>query len=160
MSPDFIPNRENCCVVRDAEVSDVPQILSLIQELARYHGDTPAVSEDIVRREGFGSLRWIWFLVAEAEGRLLGYAALLPVSQLEMGVRGMDMHHLCVTADARGSGTGTVLVEAACQKARALDCSYLMVGTHPDNQKAQAFYLARGFERRPSSPFRFIRKSL
>ncbi|WP_171238744.1 GNAT family N-acetyltransferase [Ruegeria sp. HKCCA5763] len=65
------------------------------------------------------------------------------------------MHHPFVERPHRGMGVGRRLIEGAIYKARALSCSYMMVGTHPDNSKAQAAYLACGFERRDAVHPRF-----
>ncbi len=128
----------------------------MIAELASHHGDTASASAEQLVRDAFGERPWIYVLVAELAGRICGYAALCGLIQLQFGARGLDMHHLFVEADLRGRGLGVALIKGATMKARALDCQYLSVGTHPDNLDAQAFYLAQGFERRPSYPPRFV----
>lgn len=95
-------------------------------------------------------------LVAEVKGGLAGYTALCGLTQLQAGTRSMDMHHLFVEERFRAQGVGKALVEGAKRKAEALQCRYLMVGTHPENRGAQAFYQAQGFERRNSHPPRFV----
>jgi len=67
----------------------------------------------------------------------------------------MDMHHLYVEPQFRSMGIGRQLIEGAKQKASALSCSYLTVGTHPDNSAAQAMYQACGFEQRHGTHPRF-----
>lgn len=102
-----------------------------------------------------GSCPWIHVLVAEADREVVGYAALCPLIQLQMGARGMDMHHLFVEEKCRGRGVGKMLIEASMRKARDLSCGYMMVGTHPDNTDAQSVYLACGFEPQHGSNPRF-----
>jgi len=127
----------------------------MVGMLASHHGDIPAVTTDDLSRDAFGLNPWIYVLVAEAGKELVGYAALCGLTRLQFGLRGMDMHHLFTEAAFRGRGVGQRLVEASKIKAISLSCSYLTVGTHPDNHRAQAFYAALGFERKDALPPRF-----
>lgn len=142
-------------VVRDACPADVPCILGLVSKLAEHHGDAMQLTADTLVQNAFAKPPWVHILVAEINGKVVGYAALCPLIQLHFGVRGLDMHHLFTDADHRGRGVGTGLVEACKTKARMLSCGYLSVGTHPENYAAQAFYEAIGFLRRDSHPPRF-----
>ena len=145
----------NAIVTRSAARSDVEQILSMVQALAHHHGDIPNVSTKSLERDIFGETPWIYALVAEVDGIAVGYAALCPMIKLEVGERGIDMHHLFVEAEFRGSGIGRRLINASMAKARELNCESMTVGTHPDNANAQAVYLACGFEQRHSLTPRF-----
>ncbi len=95
----------------------------------------------------FGSAPWIYALVAEQYGSLLGYALLCRVYRAQFGERGFDLRHLFVAEQARGAGLGKRLVKAALDEARLCRCAFLVVGTHPDNAAAQQFYESLGFER-------------
>ncbi|UIJ32725.1 GNAT family N-acetyltransferase [Cereibacter azotoformans] len=121
-------------------------------KLADHHGDTPTLTANDLIRDISGENPWLYVLVAEADGELVGYVARCRLIRLQFGLRGMDMHHLFTEAPFRGHGAGHSLVEASKIKARALSCSYMTVGTHPDNHKAQAFYEALGFERKDTHP--------
>jgi len=141
--------------IRDAEPADISRIISMIRALADHHGDVPDVSVSALERDMFGNPPWVYALVAELDGQVIGYAALCPLAQLQMGLRGIDMHHLFVEPTFRGTGIGRQLIEGSKQKARALSCRYMMVGTHPQNSDAQAIYLACGFEQRHGAHPRF-----
>lgn len=141
--------------IRDATPTDLPDLKRMVQALAEHHDDVPQVTLEILQRDIFGVVPWIYVIVAEAEGTAVGYAALCPLIKLQMGVRGIDMHHLFVESGFRGQGIGKQLIKSAMQKARELSCSQMSVGTHPDNLNAQAVYLACGFERRDSSHPKF-----
>lgn len=141
--------------VRAARPADTDRIVAMVEHLAAHHGDTSGLTAGTLRRDAFGDPPWLHLLVAEVQGRLAGFAALYGVAQLQFGTRGMELHHLFVEDGFRGLGLGLALVEASADKARALLCRSLSVGTHPDNLKAQAFYIALGFERRDSFPPRF-----
>ncbi|SDX50284.1 Ribosomal protein S18 acetylase RimI [Ruegeria halocynthiae] len=141
--------------IRDAVRADTPRILSMIEALARHHNDTPSASIETIERDMFGDIPWLYTLIASLAGNVVGYAALYPLAQLQSGTRGIDMHHLFVEQHFRGAGIGKQLIKASIDKARDLSCTYMMVGTHPENSKAQAVYLACGFERRDGIHPRF-----
>ncbi|MEM8653814.1 MAG: GNAT family N-acetyltransferase [Pseudomonadota bacterium] len=134
---------------------DVPQVIKMIAGLAACHDDQPDIDAERLARDALGPHPWATVLVADGGSQLLGYAALLPMAQLQFGVRGMDMHHLFVCRDARGNGVGTALVRACRSEAEAQNCAYMTVGTHPDNHKAGRFYERAGFLRRSGSGPRF-----
>lgn len=140
---------------RDAVKSDLPRLLSMVRALAEHHGDIPEVSPEALERDVFGEMPWVYVVVSEVEGEVVGYAALCPLTQMQAGVRGIDMHHLFVEKEFRGVGIGRQLIDASMLKARDLFCAYMMVGTHPDNTDAQAVYLACGFEERHGTHPRF-----
>lgn len=142
--------------VRDARASDVNEILRMVARLAAHHGDESALSAEVLARDVFCPSPWIYVLVAEAETGLIGYAALCGLTRLGLGQRGFDLHHLFTEEPHRGQGVGINLVDACIRKSKAFGCSYLVVGTHPDNLDAQAYYLSRGFKRRDAFPPRFI----
>lgn len=141
--------------VRCARPADAERIIPMVEKLAAYHGDMPELTTDVLIRDIFGVNPWIYVLVAEAREGLIGYAALCGLTRLHFGLRGIDMHHLFTEAAFRGRGVGRSLVAASKIKATALSCSYLTVGTNPDNHKAQAFYESLGFERKDAYPPRF-----
>ena len=141
--------------VRCARVADTERIISMVEKLAAHHDDTPALTADALIRDIIGVNPWIYVLVAEAQDELIGYAALCGLTRLHFGLRGMDIHHLFTEAAFRGRGVGRNLVAASKIKAIALSCSYLTVGTNPDNHKAQVFYESLGFERKDAHPPRF-----
>lgn len=140
---------------RGATEQDVPRLHAMICALAKHHGDNPELDLKALRRDIFAEIPWIYVLVAEVDNEVVGYAALCPLIQLQVGMRGIDMHHLFVEKGFRGAGVGKALVSASMAKARDLHCKYMMVGTHPDNTDAQAFYLAYGFEARHGNAPRF-----
>nr|WP_232013591.1 GNAT family N-acetyltransferase [Cereibacter sphaeroides] len=150
-----LPLKTDFGTVRCAHPADSGRIIQMVGMLASHHGDTAAVTTDDLSRDVFGVNPWIYVLVAEAGKELVGYAALCGLTRLQFGLRGMDMHHLFTEPAFRGCGVGQRLVEASKIKAISLSCSYLTVGTHPDNHRAQAFYSAMGFERKDAHPPRF-----
>ncbi len=155
MENTLLPLKTDFGLIREAQPSDADCLLHMIGQLAAHHSDIPTLSRDNLLRDAFSNTPWIHVLVAEADGRLVGYAALCGLIQLQFGARGMDMHHLFTEADFRGHGVGRGLIEASKIKAVSLSCRYLAVGTHPDNLDSQCFYVAAGFKRRDAFPPRF-----
>ncbi|WP_299373341.1 GNAT family N-acetyltransferase [uncultured Tateyamaria sp.] len=142
--------------IRPLTEPDLPQLHQMICALAAHHGDTPDVNPTQLRRDVFGPQRWFTVLVADMGPKgLVGYTALLPLGQLQMGARGMDMHHLFVRPACRGQGIGKALMDAAQTHCRSLGCKIMTVGTHPDNHAAAQFYQTHGFAPRPASGPRF-----
>ncbi|WP_147103689.1 GNAT family N-acetyltransferase [Tateyamaria sp. syn59] len=144
--------------IRKMTAADVPQVVTMIKGLAACHDDAPNIDADTLARDVLGDRPWMTVLVADAGSQLVGYAALLPMAQLQFGARGMDMHHLFVARDARGNGVGAALVQGCRDECEAQQCRFMTVGTHPENHKAMRFYERSGFLRRSGSGPRFSLK--
>nr|WP_250890471.1 GNAT family N-acetyltransferase [Sphingobium nicotianae] len=127
----------------------------MIARLARHHGDEPLIDAARLQADLFGPVPWLHGLVVERFGYVVGYALLTPLYRAQLTQRGLDLHHLFVIESSRGIGLGKLLVDAALTFARAEGCSYLAVGTHADNHRAQDFYRTLGFEARAASGERF-----
>jgi GNAT superfamily N-acetyltransferase len=138
--------------VRRAEVADLPVVLEMVHALARHHDDQPAATlQSLDADVAWGTI----FLVACAGGEIVGYAALLPLAQIQFGRRGLDIHHMFVRPAFRGQHVGRALIDAGRDVARVAGCEYVMVGTHPENFAAQAVYRACGFSDAPIGGPRF-----
>jgi len=140
---------------RPLQAKDLPQVLDMVQALAAHHGDKASADLGSLRRDALGAHPWVRVLVAQGGGRLLGYAALCPLAQVQFGARGLDMQNLFVRPQARRQGVGAALIAACQQHAKKVGCTYLAVGTHPANTAAGQVYLAAGFEPRPAPGPRF-----
>lgn len=141
--------------IRRATPDDVPELLRLIHALAAHHGDPPACDRWALLRDVFETPPLLTIFVAQAGSVLVGYAALQPVAQLQWGVRGMNLHHLFVAPDFRGTGLGSILIEQAQKHIVTTRGRFLTVSTTPENHDAQAFYIAKGFEQTSHAPPRF-----
>ena len=134
-------------MIRPAIPADLPRLRAMVHALAAHHGDPPACTPQALERDLFGPCAFLTVLIADG-----GYTALHPVAQLHWGLRGIEMHHLFVAPDQRGTGLGRALVAAAVAHARADGAAYLSLGTHPDNHAARAFYARLGFAPRDPGP--------
>ncbi|MEM6374468.1 MAG: GNAT family N-acetyltransferase [Pseudomonadota bacterium] len=145
--------------IRPCTPHDLPAISEMIAGIAAFHGDDATHSLAQLRHDLCADTPWFRVLVAEDNNReLLGYAALVPTGQLQYGMRGLDMHHLFVQPDARRKGVGAALVTGCLHYAREAHCTYVSVGTHPDNAGAGLFYETLGFARRSGIGPRFNKR--
>jgi len=136
--------------IRPIAAYDMQSLLDMVQGLAAHHGDTALATLDDLQRDCLGPAPWLRVLVAEEADALVGYVALCPLAQMQFGMRGMDIHHLFVRENLRGTGIGRCLIDASLSLSKTLGCRYMTVGTHPKNAAAGQVYLAAGFE--PASP--------
>ena len=84
-----------------------------------------------------------------------GTTHLMCTPHLHLGRRVMTLHHLFVEDGLRGNGIGRHLVAATVAEARRQECAQLVVGTRPENIKAQALYRSLGFLPQDSGGPRF-----
>lgn len=131
--------------IRPAQAGDIQIVLNMVARLAEHHDDVATVTPQELARDILGPHPWVRILLAEEAGDVVGYTALCPLTQMQFGARGMDMHHLYVEAGARGTGVGKALIRASKAVAQGEGCGYLTVGTHPKNTVAQGTYAAMGF---------------
>ncbi|MFI9505756.1 GNAT family N-acetyltransferase [Nocardia sp. NPDC052566] len=81
------------------------------------------------------------WLVAEADGRVLGYVLIALAPQ-----RRAWLLSLAVAADSAGHGLGTELVRQALRKCRSLDVASVLITVRPTNEAAYTIYQREGFE--------------
>jgi GNAT superfamily N-acetyltransferase len=101
---------------------------------------TPA----IVRRDGFGRRRAFRILVAEVEGRVVGYASFVAGYNTDLAARELWMHDLFVQPRWRGSGVGRALVMAVAREALRRRFRCLEWGVRDTNRRALRFYRRLG----------------
>jgi ribosomal protein S18 acetylase RimI-like enzyme len=97
-----------------------------------------------VRRDAFGRRRSFRVLVAEADGRIVGYASILTGYNTDIAAPELFMLDLFVLARWRSRGIGRMLVRAVAREAirRRLTC--LEWGVRGSNTRAKKFYRALG----------------
>ena len=152
-----MPDGRFAVEIRRALPGDLPALLRMIEALTRHHDDVPRVTLETLARDVVGPAPCFQVRMAETEAGLVGYAACLPIARLGHGERGLDLHHLFVAETARGQGIGTALLRACEALARDTGCSYVIIGTHPDNRAAQVYYQSLGYEQMPNTAVRFTR---
>ena len=142
--------------IRVARPGDLQQILDMMALHAECHGDMAKISAVDLDRDLFGASPWISALVAEAGGRLIGYALLVPMYRALEGLRGMELHQIFVRAGHRGHGIGRHLVSRARDHARTAGCGYLSVSAATGNFGAHRFYEQMNFRAGPVTGMRYV----
>ena len=81
-----------------------------------------------------------YYIVAEQDGLIVGYAGLLSAGAQA------DVVTIAVTGRYQGQGTGAALLAALVAEARRRDCTEVFLEVRVDNLRAQQLYRTRGFE--------------
>ena len=138
-------------VVRPAEREDRPQLLALIKAyFAFYRTPYPADSKveallDLLEQHpGLGVQ-----LVADADGRLQGFASLYACLDTLVADQILVMNDLFVDPSYRNRGIGAALFDASLTYATAHGYARLDWVTAADNHGAQRFYDRHGGRRGP-----------
>ena len=123
-------------MLRTAGVPDLEAIMLI--ESSVFESD--AWSPDAMRAE-LGS-RHTFYLVAESDGRVDGYAGLLA----PIGSSQADIQTIAVVPEARRRGLGRELVTALLAEATTRGAREIFLEVRADNPNAQALYESLGFE--------------
>ena len=143
--------------IRAVERGDLAALLAMVVALTQHHDDTARVTIESLEQDFFGPVVWYHGLVAMQGAEVVGYAAALPLGRLGYGERGLDLHHVYVQPALRRLGVGRALVRGVEELGRDLGCSYVIIGTHPDNVAAQAYYQHLGYGPHASTGKRFAK---
>ena len=128
--------------IRFATSSDIPHIVSLIQELAADSGETSPVNEAFVA-ENLSSPCYR-LLVADDDSRAAGLLTYsLKPSLYHAGLSCM-VEELVVARDSRSQGVGSALLSHVMEMAESERWAEVSVGVMTDNIQAQAFYRRHG----------------
>jgi ribosomal protein S18 acetylase RimI-like enzyme len=131
--------------VRLAELADLDALVPLFAGYLDFY-DEPA-SDDAVRRFLAGHLDagTSTILVAEQGGVPVGFAQLYPSWESLTLTSRWILYDLFVAPDARRTGAGRALVEAAIAHARRSGAGSLSLDTARDNRPARSLYESVGF---------------
>jgi GNAT superfamily N-acetyltransferase len=130
--------------------SDLDDLLPLMRAYCDFYSVSPS-DEDLLglsraliadpEREG------VQFIARGVDGAAVGFASLFWTWDTTEGGRIAVMNDLYVSADARGGGVGTELIEACRAEARGRGARVLAWQTALDNTRARAVYDRIGAER-------------
>jgi GNAT superfamily N-acetyltransferase len=114
-------------VIRAAEPRDVGTLLQLIRELAEFEKLAHEVraSEADLLREGFGASPRYEALLAEEDGRALGFALYFHNFSTFEGRSGLHLEDVFVRDEARGRGIGRKLMARLAAIAAERNCARL-----------------------------------
>lgn len=137
---------KNNIVLRRGVEADLPQVLSLIQELAVYERAPDAVTNTLaaMQRDGFGPAPIFSFFVLEnAAAEIIGLALFYTAYSTWKG-RMLYLEDLVVTEAARRGGFGRLLFDAVVAEARATGAVRLKWQVLDWNEPAIGFYRKLG----------------
>ncbi|WNO54625.1 GNAT family N-acetyltransferase [Stakelama saccharophila] len=131
--------------IRPAEPGDVPAILALVKELAAFEREPHAVVADTAMlHHALFEERSAEAVIAEAEGRPIGFALFFHNFSTWTGKKGLYLEDLYVTPEARGGGVGTALLRHLAAIAVERDCGRFEWSVLDWNQPAIDFYRKMG----------------
>lgn len=128
--------------LREALRTDVPLLLELVRELARYEREPDAVraTEDDLLREGFGERPAFHAVIAEEKGAAVGFALYVFHFSTWLGRRSLYLEDLFVRPEARGRGVGKALLQHLAQRALDEGCGRFEWSVLDWNTEAIGFY--------------------
>jgi GNAT superfamily N-acetyltransferase len=137
--------------LRDAEPSDVPDIFTMIRELAAYERllEEMVGSSADLRRHLFGEPRYARALMAQWGDQTAGFALYFFNYSTFRCLPGLYLEDLFVRPAFRGHGVGLALLQALEQRAGAAGCGRLEWSVLDWNQSAIDFYRRFGAVPRP-----------
>jgi GNAT superfamily N-acetyltransferase len=131
--------------IRGAIAEDMPQVLQLIKELAKFEKESNAVdvtAEDLVR-DGFGEAPLFRCFVGEINGNISGMALVYPRYSTWKGPA-LHLEDLIVTEQMRGSGLGTALLARVVQYGHEIKVKRISWEVLDWNEPAISFYESKG----------------
>lgn len=133
-------------LIRDAAPHDVGAMISLMRELAEYEKLTHlfVATEDSLREALFSPQPAAEALVAEREGRVVGYALYFHNFSTFLSRRGLYLEDLYVQPSLRGSGLGTAMLRRLAAIAVERQCGRFEWSVLDWNQSAIDFYTKMG----------------
>ena len=131
--------------IRRARPGDAAAIARMANALNRHEALSPrAFTPAIVRRDAFGRRRAFRVLVAEARGRVVGYASFVTGYNTDVAARELWMHDLFVVPAWRRRGVGRALISAVAREATRRGLACLEWGVRDTNRRALRFYRGLG----------------
>jgi len=137
--------------IRFAAPHDTREILRLIRELAVYEKleHMAAGTEALLNESLFGARRACEALVAEREGRAVGFALFFTTFSTFLCKPGLYLEDLFVEPDERGRGIGKALLARLAQLAVERDCGRLEWRVLDWNEPSIRFYESLGAKLMP-----------
>jgi len=134
--------------VRAATPEDVPLLLELFDELARYEKleHLLVADEELLTRALFGERPAAEALIAELDGEVAGYAVFYPTFSTFLAIQGIWLEDLFVRPDRRKSGAGRALLAAVAATLVERGGQRLEWSALDWNELALGFYRGLGAE--------------
>lgn len=132
-------------IIRKANSDDVKDILRLLIELAIFEKEPDAVkvTEQKLRRDGFGENPKYQCIIAEIDKTIVGLAFYTPRYSTWVGDT-LHLEDLIVTEKMRGKGIGTLLYKSFLEEAKRRDVNRVEWSVLDWNKPAINFYKKTG----------------
>jgi GNAT superfamily N-acetyltransferase len=132
--------------LRPATPADVPTILGLIRGIAEYErlSHEVEVTEPLLREHGFGPRRVFQAILAEREGRAVGFALYFFTFSTFTGRPTLYLEDLFVVPQERRGGIGRRLLARLAQIAVERDCGRMEWSVLDWNAPARDLYFKLG----------------
>jgi GNAT superfamily N-acetyltransferase len=132
--------------IRPAKIEDAALLKTLIGELAEYErlSHEVVISEEDLRRDGFGPQPKFRALIAEWSNDPAGYALIYGTYSTFNGQTGLFLEDLFVRRQFRGKGIGKTLLAQVARMAREEQCYGVRWEVLDWNQSAIDFYQSLG----------------
>jgi GNAT superfamily N-acetyltransferase len=143
--------------IRPAMPDDVPTVASLIRALSRYEKleHEVTLTEDKLRASMFGARRYAEALIAEEDGKPVGFALFFHNYSTFLAQPGLYLEDLYVHESHRGKGIGKLLLAELAKIAVERNCGRLEWAVLDWNVDAIGFYERLGA--RPNSEWTVYR---
>ncbi|WP_366657891.1 GNAT family N-acetyltransferase [Fodinicurvata sp. EGI_FJ10296] len=140
---------DSTATIRPATPADIPEILRMIRDLARFEKaeDEVRVTADDLMRDGWGPSPRFEVLMADADGEAggaVGFCLFFHNYSTWEGRAGLYVEDLYVDPDARKGGYGQALLAAVARLAIERDCRRVDLSAL-DWNPARRFYDRLGF---------------
>lgn len=136
--------------IRKAEKKDIPQIETLLYQVAKVHSDgRPDLFQAATKKYSSEELNELLedysrpIYVAEEEGKILGYVFCIfqeNNSNLLTHIKTLYIDDLCVLEGIGGKGVGTKLYQHVIKIAKQSGCYNVTLNVWACNEEAKAFY--------------------
>ena len=132
-------------LIREATAGDMPQVLTLIKELATFEKETLAVevTADQLVNDGFGTQKKFHCVVAASKNEIVGMALVYPRYSTWKGPI-IHLEDLIVTDTMRGSGLGTALLNEVVKYGAKMGVKRINWEVIDWNEPAIKFYESKG----------------
>ncbi|MFU2318460.1 GNAT family N-acetyltransferase [Rahnella sp. PCH160] len=132
-------------LIRNGVVDDAQILAGLLGDL-----DYPNTTEVIAERvAGMAANPDSRLLVAESEGRAVGFISLHFIPQIALAGDFCRISYLCVSSESRGEGIGQKLLDEAERLAADRGCDRMEVHSHTRRVRAHVFYARAEYEESP-----------
>lgn len=134
--------------IRETSETDIPQIFTLIRELAEYEKLSHSVSadEELLRENLFGKNKYAYVAFAEYDGQIAGQALYFYNFSTFKGKPGIYLEDLYVRPEYRKRGIGKALLNYLIELAKVKNCGRVEWVVLDWNQPAIDFYKSLGAE--------------